>query len=68
MSIGLTMDDIKKMDVGIMLDLITSKSNMYIKEKKKQTRKQSKKERLERSNASGFRLIMIGWCANELQR
>ena len=40
MSIGLTMDDIKKMDVGIMLDLITSKSNMYIKEKKKQESKQ----------------------------
>lgn len=43
MSIGLTMDDIKKMDVGIMLDLITSKSNMYIKEKKKQENKPKKK-------------------------
>lgn len=42
MSIGLTMDNIKKMDVGIMLDLITSKSNMYIKEKKKQESKQEK--------------------------
>lgn len=44
MSIGLTMDDIKKMDVGIMLDLITSKSNMYIKEKKKQENKPKKKD------------------------
>jgi hypothetical protein len=45
MSIGLTMDDIKKMDVGIMLDLITSKSNMYIKEKKKQESKQENKQK-----------------------
>ena len=39
------MDDIKKMDVGIMLDLITSKSNMYIKEKKKQESKQENNQK-----------------------
>jgi hypothetical protein len=32
------------MDVGIMLDLITSKSNMFIKEKKRQDTKTKTKQ------------------------
>lgn len=44
MSIGLTLENIKTMDVGIMLDLITSKSNMFIKEKKRQETKTKTKQ------------------------
>ena len=44
MAIGLTLENIKTMDVGIMLDLITSKSNMFIKEKKRQHTKTKTKQ------------------------
>lgn len=44
MAIGLSLENIKTMDVGIMLDLITSKSNMFIKEKKRQDTKTKTKQ------------------------